>query len=141
MSLTPDTIAEGRFHYLEMIQAVIDRAANNSATLKNLCVTVVTAVCGVTISTEGNPELAVIALLPILASALLDLQYLRVEKAYRLLYDGVRNEDWSLPPSFNLKTEFEQQVPFLEAVESWSFWLFYVPLTIGVLLVIAWGLS
>ena len=101
MRIGPEKIADLRVKHLEMVQAVVARMANQGATLKNYCVTLTTAVCGFAI-TLGRPLVALLAILPVTICALLDAQYLRLERRFRGLFDRVRLEDWGAVPSFEV---------------------------------------
>ena len=84
-----------------MLQAIVARMAGNEAALKNWCITLTTAVCGFAISLQ-RPLVALLALLPIAVFAMLDAQYLRIERRFRALFDRVRSEDWATVPSFEI---------------------------------------
>jgi len=86
-----------------MLQSVIARIAGYGATIKNWCITLVTAVCGFSI-TIHKPFVVLLALLPIVAFAILDAQYLRVERQFRETFDAVRRESWDLLPNFAVKS-------------------------------------
>jgi hypothetical protein len=120
--------------YLEMIQAVITRVADGSATVKNYCVTLATAVCGLAI-TVGKPNLIILGLLPIFGTALLDAQYLQVERGYRKLYNSIREAEWTGRPTFDLESGYRAKVSLIDALHSWSILGFYLPLALGVVLV------
>jgi hypothetical protein len=85
MTIPSDKITELRVKHLEMIQAIISRVANKGATLKNYCLTLVTAICGLAVSLQ-RPLAAAMAFLPVVIFALLDDQYLRVERRFRHLF-------------------------------------------------------
>lgn len=87
-----------RESHLQLIQATITRLAGQSTTIKGWCVTLTSALLGLgaTTSTALLPGLAVYA---VLVFALLDGYYLALERAYRTLYDSVRQRtdtDWSM---------------------------------------------
>jgi hypothetical protein len=71
--------AELRVKHLEMIQSIISRIAGYGATLKNYCITLVTAICGFAVSLN-RPGVALLSLLPIVMFALLDAKYLEIER-------------------------------------------------------------
>lgn len=135
MKLDPAEAAELRVKHLEMVQTIIGRMSNQSATLKNYCLTVTTAVCGFAVTLE-RPWVASLALLPIIIFCLLDAQYLRLERQFRSLFDLIRSEDWNTLPTFEINRERAPEVPFREAVSSWSISSFYALLAIGVLVLI-----
>src|ERR1019366_5262688 len=90
MDLDSAKIADLRVKHLEMLQAVISRIAGQGATLKNYCITLTTAVCGFAITLE-KPLVTLLALCPVTIFALLDVQYLRMERRFRVL--GTSNND------------------------------------------------
>jgi hypothetical protein len=129
--LGPEKIADLRLSYLEMLQAAISRMASNSATLKNYCVTLVAATCGLAITIEA-PAVILLGWLPVLVFAYLDSKYLQLERCFRSLYDGARQEDWTSMPSFNLDLSHVQPVSLRRVLRSWSISHFYLPLAVGV---------
>src|ERR1700719_692214 len=89
MSVRDQKYFELRVKHLEMLQATIARMSGQSATLKNYCVTLITAVGGFAI-TLAKPNVALLALAPIAAFALLDARYLQRERLFRAKYERVR---------------------------------------------------
>jgi hypothetical protein len=74
--------------HLNVLQGIITRLANNSASCKVWCLTLV----GALISLAGATHVPVIitaALVPIVAFGFMDTEYLATEKAYRDLYAEV----------------------------------------------------
>jgi histidine triad (HIT) family protein len=129
--ISADKAAELQVKQLEMVQAIVTRLANYGATLKNYCITLVTAVCGFAITLQ-RPAVALLSLLPILIFALLDAQFLRVERRFRGLFDRVRQQEWGTLPTFDLSNKSAPHVGYLPALRSWSILLFYVPLLVAV---------
>ena len=101
VDIEPGKAAELRVKHLEMLQSVISRMAGQGATLKNYCITLTTAVCGLAITLE-RPLANLLALLVVTIFALLDAQYLRLERRFRSMYERVRLENWSARPSFEI---------------------------------------
>jgi hypothetical protein len=93
-----------------MIQVVISRIANYSATLKNYCITLVTAACGFSITLK-IPAGALLALLPIVLFGLLDAQYLRIERRFRALFEKTRQEDGAHSPPSRSPLQPSQPLP------------------------------
>ena len=139
MPLDSGKIAELKVKHLEMIQAAVLRMSNHAASIKNYCITVTTAVCGFAISLQ-RPVAALLALLPIITFALLDAQYLRLERCFRALYDRARSDSWDTVPSFEISLKSAPQERYRGALFSWSIISFYPPLAVGVIIVviIAW---
>jgi hypothetical protein len=79
---------------------------------------------------------ALLALLPILVFAMLDAQYLRIERQFRALFDRVRSEDWATSPSFAIELSSAPPIKYLGVLRSWSILIFYAPLAIAVAIVV-----
>jgi hypothetical protein len=137
MTISPEKTMELRVKYLEMIQTVISRVANNGAALKNYCLTLVTAICGFSISLQ-RPLVAAMAFLPVIIFALLDAQYLKVERRFRGLFDQIAQEDWSTMPTFQIDLALTktQQISFLAVLCSWSILIFYAPLAVAIVAIV-----
>lgn len=80
---------ENRTHHLEMIQSVINRMASNSFLLKGWSVTLVAGLSALA-AADARVQFVYLALLPALVFWGLDAYYLRQERLFRNLYDGVR---------------------------------------------------
>ena len=127
--------------HLTMMQGVIGRMAENSRSCKMWCVTLVAAVL-VLVARTGEPQHALIALVPMLLFLFLDSYYLALERAFIRSQNGFvsklhRNE---LEPG-----DVYRVVPTGMSVRlvgrclgSVSIWLFY-PMVI-VTVVLAWQL-
>jgi histidine triad (HIT) family protein len=135
MTLPPEKAADLRVKYLELVQQVVSRMAGNGAATKNYCITLATAVCGFAITLQ-RPAVALLAFLPLIACALLDAQYLRMERRFRQLFDQSRSEDWTKMPSFEIDLKAAPYAPYRTALFSWSISSFYGPLALGVGLVV-----
>ncbi len=131
MTISADKAAELQVKQLEMIQAIIARLSNYGSTLKNYCLTLITAVCGFAI-TLHRPMVALLALLPIAIFALLDAQFLRVERRFRGLFDVLRQEEWGVPPKFAINLEAAPTVSYWRIFSSWSVLIYYLPLALAV---------
>jgi hypothetical protein len=133
--ISPEKIAELRVKNLEMLQTLISRMAGYGASFKSYCITVTTGVIGFGL-TLRSPAVAGLALLPVVAFAVADAQYLRVERRFRTLFGVVRGESWDEMPSFDISLETVPYPSFLSAFTSWSIVWFYAPLAIVVLLAV-----
>ncbi len=116
-----------RIAHLAMLQGVISRMGANAFTLKALAATFGSAAVAV-MSTVQTPSLyyAVAAAVPMIVFWLMEAQYLRLERAYRKLYDHVRKgeevEAYSLEA-----TAFMKETPsVLRLARSWSVSWFYL---------------
>lgn len=119
---------EEKIKYLEIIQGVINRMANNSFMLKGWAVTLVTGIF-ILSDTEADKLFFIVAYLPIDVFWCLDSYYLCQERLFRKLYNSVceksnKNIDFSLKPSkCNLKE-------YLKCVVSITELCFYLPLAL-----------
>jgi hypothetical protein len=57
---------------------------------------------------------------PILIFAVLDAQYLRVERRFRSLFDQLREKDWSKLPTFEIGLKAALPSGYWDAFTSWS---------------------
>lgn len=116
-----------RIAHLTMLQGVITRMGANSFTLKALAATFGSAAIAVMAAIETiSPFYPFAAMVPVLIFWLMDAQYLRLERAYRALYDHVRQGEEIDPYSLNA-------IPFMTDISSvlrlaltWSVAWFYV---------------
>ena len=83
-NLDPDSSAVQT--HLQIMQDVIRRMAENSRSCKVWCVTLVSATL-VLVAQTGNPQNALIALLPTVLFLVLDSYYLALERSFRCSYD------------------------------------------------------
>ncbi len=134
MTMAPDKLADLRVKHLEMVQSVISRLAGQCANMKNYCLTLTTAVCGFAITLQ-KPIVVAVAMLPIIVCALLDAQYLTLERRYRQVFDCVRLENWEARPTFEISSLSTPGVRYWGAFFSWSIISFYLSLTAAVVAV------
>src|SRR5687768_9317771 len=82
--------------YLDILQSMVSRLANNSASCKQWCLTIVAAVMVFALD-KGKPEAILAALLPIIAFFWMDAYYLALERDVRATYSAfiemARDED------------------------------------------------
>jgi hypothetical protein len=74
-------------NYITVLQAVINRMASNSTSCKNWCITVVSAIVVIIIS-SNKPHYIFISLMPIILFFFLDSYYLGLERCFRSLYSS-----------------------------------------------------
>ena len=94
-------MSQEKIKYLEMIQAVVNRMAQNSFALKGWAVTLVTGLSAFS-AVDKNKWLILVALIPIILFWFLDSYYLQQERKYRALYNKAV-ADKSEKDLFNLK--------------------------------------
>jgi ABC-type transport system involved in cytochrome c biogenesis permease component len=131
VTLEPEKIADLRVKHLEMLQTAISRMASQSASSKGFCITLTTALLGLAVANKLS-KLGVLSFGPILAFALLDTQYLRLERRFRAAFQNVSLEDWSAMPSFKLTPAPAAEHGYWACLCSWSILAFYLPLSVGV---------
>lgn len=116
---------EKKIKHLELVQAVINRLANNSFLVKGWCVTLVAAVLGL-LSKDTNKRLVIIVYFLIVMFWILDAYFLYQEKLFRNLYNQVRgtnNEDIDF--SMNAYEINENKTNWAGAFLSKTMFLFY----------------
>ena len=111
-----DDTDENRRTHLTQIQLVVIRMAVNSFLLKGWAVTLVAALFALA-SVDSQREFAYLALLPAIMFWGLDAYYLRQERLFRKLYDGVRTVPLgTLKDTFSMDTKpYENKVDSLFA--------------------------
>ena len=133
----PSENYEVKIRHLEMIQAVINRMANNSFMLKGWAVTLVAGVFALS-ANDANKIFFLVAYIPIVLFWFLDSYYLQLERKFKLLYNTIRNQE---EPDFTFnittpascesdKTEYHQSL-----FSKTEFW-FYFPTAILVAVII-----
>lgn len=103
---------DAKLKHLELIQAVVNRMASNSFSLKGWSVIVVSALFALAAGTSAI-RFSLLAYLPAVAFWALDAYFLRQERLFRKLYDAVRvgpagSTDFSMDTS-----------PYVATVDSW----------------------
>jgi hypothetical protein len=120
--------------HLQMVQAVITRMAGNSFSLKTLSATLVAAVLAYLGAVAGASKLVAIAgALAVVLFWLLDATYLRLERLFRKLYDGIRDDRVSRF-SMDVSGFVGETASVARIAFSWSVLWFYLALFIVVLL-------
>lgn len=130
-------LTENQVRHLEAVQHVITRLAGNSFALKALAGTIAAAVIAYAGATDGSsPWVAGAGILPAVVFWLMDAQYLRLERLFRKLYDGVRKGEVGEPFDMNFVRYNDQIAPLWPTAISWSVVWFYLTLVV-VLIVVA----
>ncbi len=128
---------EKKIKHLEFIQTIINRMAGNSFLIKGWAITLVAALFALS-SKDANKNYIIISFLPVIIFWILDAYFLSRERAFRCLYDKVRNLDEN-------KIDFSLDISqFKERKNNW-FWsmfshtiLFFYASLIVVMLIIAY---
>ena len=130
--ISADKVADLRIKHLEMIQAAVTRMAGFSASLKNHCLTVVTALAGFAVAMKA-PTILWIGPIPLLVFALLDAQYLRLERRFRDQFQLIRTRAPGAVPDFDLGLTAPASRSYWSALFSWSILAFYLPLAVSII--------
>lgn len=87
---------EDRRKHLDYIQAVITRMSAASSTVKGWLLPVATATYGYALTKDSQP-ISLLGIAAVLIFSLLDANYLRQERSYRVLYDCVARQSRPVP--------------------------------------------
>ena len=135
-----DELSETQTRHLEAVQGVINRMASNSFALKALTGTITAAVIAYAAAAQSpTPWFAAAGIVPAAVFWLMDAQYLRLERLFRKLYDGVRKGEVAEPFDMDF-SRYDKEVDGLTRIAwSWSVRWFYLTLVVvlGVIAVIA----
>ena len=135
--LSPD--APAIHAHLTIVQGTIQRMAENSRACKVWCVTLVAAVL-VLVARTGEPQHALLALLPAVLFSVLDAYYLALERAFRKSYNSFVKDlhagELKAPDVFKVVPQGMGVTLVGRCLASVSIWLFY-PLLV-VTIVLAW---
>ncbi len=125
--------------HLEIVQGVITRMADNSRSCKVWCVTLVAAVL-VLVARTGEPQHALIALVPTLLFLVLDAYYLALERAFRRSYDDfvcrLHCGQLAQQHMYNVKPTGMGRALVMRCLVSLSIYLFY--LLVAATVILAW---
>jgi len=129
-----------QFH-LTTLQSVIQRMANNSASTKSWCITIVSAIL-VIIVDKGIPQYTYLAFIPVLLFCALDAYYLGLERRFISSYNTFvkKQHIGNLHPKdyFVIKPQGNTCRAFFTSLFcSVSVWLFYLTIA-GMICAIKW---
>jgi hypothetical protein len=115
-----------------MLQGVIARMGANAFTLKALAATIGSGAVAV-MATAVNPSsyYAIAAAVPMIIFWLLDAQYMRIEEAYRQLYDHVRKGEEIEVYSLEVTPFMKDTKSVLRMALSWSVSWFYIAILLS----------
>ena len=116
--------------HLNLLQGIITRLANNSASCKTWCLTLVGALVSLAGATH-QPGIVQFAAVPVIIFGFLDTSYLAQERAYRALYNSrvelVQNHTYPLAEAFTAGATTDL-VDTICAFFSWSVAPVYIAL-------------
>jgi hypothetical protein len=113
----------------DLLGSVIARMSGYSASVKNYAVTIAAGMLAF-YSQRPDDRVFLFAAFSIGALALLDVHYLRLEKAFRNSYDAVRRE-LAAPTDFHMDLGAVHKPGVLTVARSWSVSSFYAPMLVG----------
>jgi hypothetical protein len=127
--------------HVNLLQGIITRLANNSASCKTWCLTLVAAILGLAGATR-SAAIVPIALVPVIIFGLLDAMYLAEERAYRGLYGAIvsklRTGRYTMADVFEARAEWTGR-HFYGALASWSCYPVYGGLILAYVVAAASG--
>lgn len=128
---------DGKKEYLQMLQEPICRMSTISAIFKGFAATIVAGIAAISYESTSIWILG-ISFLPVLAFAILDVYYLKLERKFRFLFDQVRLDKHKIDFSMNLTNDpleiISAKARTWDCIKSPSIYLFY-PLILLVLVV------
>ena len=94
-------IPDGKKEYLQMLQEPICRMSTISAIFKGFAATIV---AGISVISYPSTSIWILGLsfLPVVAFAILDIYYLKLERKFRFLFDQVRCDNHDIDFSMEL---------------------------------------
>ena len=129
---------DGKKEYLQMLQEPICRMSTISAIFKGFAATIVAGISLISYSTTNLWVLA-LSFLPVLAFAILDVYYLKLERKFRFLFDQVRLDKHEIDFSMKLTNDpleiISAKATTLDCIKSPSIYLFY-PLMLVILITV-----
>ena len=129
---------DGKKEYLQMLQEPICRMSTISAIFKGFAATIVAGISLISYSTTNLWVLA-LSFLPVLAFAILDVYYLKLERKFRFLFDQVRLDkheiDFSMKPTTDPLEIISAKARTFDCIKSPSIYLFY-PLMLLILITV-----
>jgi len=117
--------------HLSMVQGVINRMGGHSGIMKASAVGLVAGLAA--LASAVGPWPLFVAFIPVAVTCWMDAFYLRLDRLFRHLYDGVRKDDPRVaedgPYSMSVQPWMtEANVRWRSVFGSWSVWPFYTVL-------------
>jgi len=129
---------EEKREYLQMLQEPICRMSTISAIFKGFAATIVAGISVISYSTTNVWVLA-LSFLPVLAFAIMDVYYLKLERKFRFLFDQVRQDKHDIDFSMKLTNDpleiISARARTWDCIKSPSIYLFY-PLMLIILIAV-----
>ena len=129
---------DGKKEYLQMLQEPICRMSTISAILKGFSATIVAGISAISYASTNILVLG-LSFLPVLAFAVLDVYYLKLERKFRFLFNQVRTDKHEIDFSMELTNDpieiISAKARAWDCIKSPSIYLFY-PLMLLILLAV-----
>lgn len=129
---------DGKSEYLQMLQEPICRMSTISAIFKGFAATIVAGISTISYST-ANIWILGLSFLPVLAFAILDVYYLKLERKFRFLFEqvclGEHDIDFSMTLTKDPIEIIRAKARTWDCIKSPSIYLFY-PLMLIILLAV-----
>lgn len=131
-------MTDGKTEYLQMLQEPICRMSTISAIFKGFAATIVAGISAISYSTINLWVLG-LSFLPVLAFAIMDMYYLKLERKYRFLFNQVRQDNHAIDFSMELTSDpleiISAKARTWDCLKSPSILLFY-PMMLAILTVV-----
>lgn len=129
---------DGKKEYLQMLQEPICRMSTTSAIFKGFAAAIAAGISAISYETT-NVWILTLSFLPVLAFAILDVYYLKLERKLRFLFEQVRLDKHEVDFSMKLTNDpleiISAKARTWDCIKSPSIYLFY-PLMIAILIVV-----
>lgn len=131
-------MSEDKRAYLQMLQEPICRMSTISAIFKGFAATIVAGISAISYASTNIWVLG-LSFLPVLAFAILDVYYLKLERKFRFLFDQVRLDKHEIDFSMKLTNDpleiISAKARTWDCIKSPSIYLFY-PLMLLILVAV-----
>ena len=127
--------------HINLLQGIINRLANNSASCKTWCLALVAAFLSLA-GAAHQPNIIAFSLIPIVIFAFLDAAYLAQERAYRELYRKltakISTNTYTIDDAFDARALITF-AGFCRAFTSWSIYPIYATLLLAYAVALSQG--
>ena len=130
---------DGKIEYLQMIQNAISRMSTSSALFKGFSATIVAGISMISYC-QQKTIVILLSFVPVVAFAILDMYYLRLERKLRYLYkkvnEGVHPCDYEMEINIEKSDYAVARLRKLDLIQSPSIYIFYPAMFTILLLVL-----
>lgn len=132
-------IMDGKTEYLQMLQEPICRMSTISAIFKGFAATIVAGISVISYSST-NVFVLTLSFIPVLAFAIMDVYYLKLERKFRFLFEQVRLDKHEIDFSMKLTNDpleiMIAKARTWDCIKSPSIYLFYPMMCIILIIVV-----